>query len=142
MSLIRWEPRRSLLNELSDSFLNDFFSMRGDKEASWMPHVELSETEKDYTVKTELSGVDKKDIQVSFEDGILTIKAEKKLEKEQTKRNYHYSELRYGQFQRSVSIPSAARQDQIKASFTNGLLEITLPKVEETKKESKSIKID
>ncbi len=142
MSIIRWAPGRTWLSDWSDGFISDLFAQRGDGESLWQPNIELSEKNGGYVVKADLAGVDKKDIRVDFEDGTLTITAEKKLEKDEKRKDYHYSEFRYGSFRRSITVPSAAGSEQVKASYKDGLLEITLPKVEEEKKEAKRISVD
>lgn len=141
MNIIRWEPRSWLFSDLSDSFFSDFFNLRKREESNWLPNIELSEKNGSYVVKAELAGIDKKDIHVDLDDGVLTIKAEKKQEKEEKKRDYAYTEIRYGSFQRSIAVPKSIKPEDIKATYEKGLLEIFLPKVEEQKSSTKRIEI-
>ncbi len=93
-----------------------------------MPKVETAEDDKQFEITVELPGVDEKDVAVSVDDGILTIKGEKKSEREEKKKDYHLSERSYGSFQRSFHLPETAAQDKISADFENGVLKVTLPK--------------
>jgi HSP20 family protein len=91
-------------------------------------------------VKAELPGLEKEQIGVEVKDGILTLHGERKLEKEVKEENYHRIERAYGTFHRSFSLPSSVEQDKIGAKFKNGILEVTLPKREQTR--PKQIKVD
>jgi len=86
-----------------------------------------------------LPGIDPKDVEISLSDNVLTIKGEKKQEKEEENENYHVIERSYGGFTRSFRLPGQVQNDKVKATYKNGILKITLPKTEETKK--KEIKI-
>lgn len=93
-----------------------------------MPKVETAEDDKQYEIFVELPGVDEKDVSISVDSGVLTIKGEKKSERREKKKDYHLSERSYGSFQRSFHLPENADQDKISADFSNGLLRIALPK--------------
>jgi HSP20 family protein len=93
-------------------------------------------------VKAELPGMDSKDIDISLSDGTLTIKGEKKQEKEEKKSDYHFIERSYGAFTRSIQLPKQVQRDKISTSYKNGLLRITLPKSEEAKKKEIKIKVE
>lgn len=97
----------------------------------WKPALDVSEGKDAVTVKAELPGVEQKDISVSFEDGVLTIKGEKQSEKED--KRYHRVERSYGAFFRSVRMPAAIEPDKVTASFKDGVVTITLPKAPEAK---------
>jgi len=105
----------------------------------WSPTLDVSENKDNLIVKTELAGVDPKDVDISLTGEVLTIKGEKKDEKEEKDENYHLMERSYGSFSRSVSLPVEVDQDKVKASYKNGVLKIILPKTEKTK--SKAIKV-
>lgn len=149
MNIIRWEPRSWLFSDLSDSFFSDFLGKvpkvtKGTilgEESNWLPNIELSQKNGSYVVKAELAGIDKKDIHVDLDDGVLTIKAEKKQEKEEKNKDYAYTEIKYGSFQRSIAVPKSIKPEDIKATYEKGLLEIILPKVEEQKPSTKRIEI-
>jgi HSP20 family protein len=92
-------------------------------------------------VKAEVPGLEPKDIDISLTGGVLTIKGEKKQEKEEKDENYHRIERSYGTFTRSVRVPQEVQSDKIEATYKNGVLKITLPKSEEAKKKEIKIKV-
>jgi HSP20 family protein len=128
-------PLSSLRNEL-DRIFTEFLptaTNEGDSElrsAVWSPRVDFSETEKEYLVRMDLPGLSKKDIAVTVDDHVLTVSGERKEEKKEEKENFLVLERSYGSFHRSVSFPQAAKIDKAKADFENGVLKITVPKVE------------
>ncbi len=98
-------------------------------------------TKGDLVVKAELPGIDPKDIDISLNEGVLTIKGEKKQEKEEKEEGYHLIERSYGSFTRSIRLPREIQNEKISASYKNGVLRITLPKTEEAKKKEVKIKV-
>jgi HSP20 family protein len=131
------------MNNLFDGFFNDF------QPAKWLgddwggkalsPNFEVAETDKEIKVAAELPGMEEKDIDITLDGNVLTIKGEKKAEKEEKTKDRHISERRYGSFQRSFSLPDNLEKENIKAGLKKGVLEIVLPKTEEAK--SKKIEI-
>ncbi|MDH5667066.1 MAG: Hsp20/alpha crystallin family protein [Nitrospira sp.] len=107
-----------------------------------MPSIDVYEEKDSVVVKAELPGMTKGDIEVNLEGENLTIKGEKKEDKEVKEDNYYRRERSYGSFLRTVALPSEVKQDEVKASFKDGILEIRMPKTEEAKKKSVSVKID
>jgi len=101
----------------------------------------VAETKNDIVVKAEMPGLDPKDIDISLSDGLLTIKGEKKQEREEKEENYHLVERSYGSFARSVRLPGEIQSDKISASYKNGVLKVTLPKSEAAKKKEIKIKV-
>ena len=101
--------------------------------------MDVAEHEKAYEITAELPGMDESNIDVKFSDGTLTIKGEKKDEREERQKDYHLSERRYGSFQRSFSVPDGVDADKIEAHFKNGVLTVTLPKKPEAQKSEKKI---
>lgn len=95
---------------------------------SLMPQMNISETDKEFRVTAELPGVAEKDVDVTLDDDVLTIRGEKRLEKKEDKENYHVVERSYGQFQRSILVPHSVKGDQVQARVENGVLTIILPK--------------
>ena len=95
------------------------------------PNIDVSETDGAVHVKAELPGVSEKDVDVMLDGDILTIKGEKKSEKEEKKENYYFSERAFGSFQRSIRLPFPAEADKVKAKFENGVLYIAIPKGKE-----------
>lgn len=108
---------------------------------SAVPAVDIVEHDKEYEITAELPGMDESNIDVSFSNGMLTLKGEKKEEKEEKKKDYYYSERRYGSFQRSFPVPEGVDTDKIEASFKKGVLTLTLPKSAEAQKKQKKIAV-
>lgn len=106
-----------------------------------VPAVDIAEKDNEYEVTAELPGMEEKDIDVKFADGVLTIKGEKKEEKEEKKKDFYLSERRYGSFQRSFQVPAGIDADKIEAKFVNGVLTVRLPKTPEAQKAEKKIEI-
>jgi HSP20 family protein len=109
--------------------------------ATTTPSVDVSETEKEIRISAELPGVDEKDVDVVVSDNVLTIKGEKKAEKEEKKQDYHLVERSYGSFTRSLTLPFNADPAKAKASFAKGILTITVPKPPEVESKAKKIAI-
>jgi HSP20 family protein len=103
------------------------------------PAVDIVDKENAYEISAELPGVDENSIDVKFSDGTLTIKGEKRDEREEKKKNFYLAERRYGSFQRSFSIPAGVDADRIEASFKNGVLTVTFPKTPQARKNEKKI---
>jgi HSP20 family protein len=104
------------------------------------PAVDLVDTGESLQVKVELPGVKKEDVQITLKDDVLTIKGEKKVEREEKDENRYYVERSYGSFSRTLTLPTPVKTDEIKAGFEGGILEITLPKDEEVK--TREIKVE
>ena len=100
------------------------------------------DTKGDFVVKAELPGIDPKDIDISLSEGVLTIRGEKRQEKEEKDEGYHLVERSYGSFTRSIRLPREVQNEKINASYKNGVLKITLPKSEEAKKKEIKIKVE
>jgi HSP20 family protein len=105
------------------------------------PAVDITESERAYEITAELPGLDEKNIEVSVANGGLTIKGEKKEEKEDKQRDYYVSERRYGSFERYFGLPDEIDADKIEAVFKNGVLKVTLPKTAQAQKPGKKIEI-
>jgi HSP20 family protein len=112
-------------------------------EISWgkVPAVDVTETASGYEITAELPGIDEKNVEVKYADGTLTIRGEKKHEKEEKKENYYLSERSYGSFQRSFRVPEGVDPDKVEASFKNGVLTVTLPKTPAAQRKEKRIEI-
>lgn len=108
---------------------------------AFAPKIDVAETEKEIQVTAELPGMSEKDVEVSFNDNVLVIKGEKKDEKEEKNRNYYRTERVYGSFQRMIPVPSEIAKDRIDASFSKGVLKVTLPKTEKAQKETRKIEV-
>ena len=134
---------RSEMDRLFDSFLREPFgslTTRMGDVAAWTPAVDLSETEKEYTVRAEVPGIDPKQIEVSISDNVLTIAGEKKEKTEKKEKNYHFSESYYGSFRRTVPLPAAVDSDKVTAEYADGVLTVKVLKVEEARPKKVEIK--
>jgi HSP20 family protein len=100
---------------------------------TWSPSVDIYETETEIVVKAELPGIERKDISLNLEKNVLTVKGERRFEKETNEENYHRIERNYGAFSRSFSIPATVDEEKIRAEYRDGVLRIALPKKEQVK---------
>jgi HSP20 family protein len=144
--LTPWKPFRELstLRQEMDKLWNRFFewpTMEPFK-GEWAPPLDVSETKENVVVKAEIPGVDPKEIDISLSDGFLTVRGERKQEKEEKEEDYFVVERSYGSFSRSVRLPHEVKSDKIKANYKDGVLKITLPKSEEAKKKEVRIKVE
>jgi HSP20 family protein len=105
------------------------------------PAVDFVDKENAYELSAELPGMDENSIDVKFSDGTLTIKGEKRDEREERKKNFYLAERRYGSFQRSFSVPEGVDAARIEANFKNGVLTVTLPKTLQARKNEKKIPV-
>jgi len=137
-----FERMRKEMDRFWDSFLEGTFRRRGEDGTEWFPSLDVSETKNELVVKAEIPGMDSKDIDISLSDGMLTIRGEKKHEKEEKEENYHFIERSYGTFSRSVSLPRDLKHDKISASYKDGVLRVVLPKSGEAKKKEIKIKVE
>ena len=140
MALIRWDPFRemSALQERMNQLFSDVRGQGNVREeerirSSWIPAVDIFETPEAIVLKAELPGITAQDISVEVKDNILTLKGEKRLEKETKEENYHRMERSYGSFQRAFTLPGTVQQEKAKAKFKDGILEISLPKADEAR---------
>jgi len=143
MAIIRWKDRdlydpwgdfKKLQNEINSLFdLDRFPATTGLFDRSFSPAVDLVENPQDFTVSCELPGLDQKEIDVSIASNVLTIKGQKKNEREEKKGKYYRKESWSGSFQRTLPLPASVDGDKIKAELKNGILIIVLPKREEAK---------
>lgn len=128
------EPFRTDMRGLMECFFGDAF--RDEPPAAmpaWTPRVDVEETDKELLVKADLPGVDPKEVEVSIENGILTVRGEKKEEKEVTEKNVHRLERFSGAFYRAVALPAGAEAEKVTASSVNGVITIVIPKKPEVR---------
>jgi HSP20 family protein len=109
--------------------------------ADWAPTVDISETDTEFLIKVELPGVRKDDVKVSIHEGVLTIQGERKMEREEKGKKYHRVERAYGRFARSFVLPENVDQESVGADHKDGLLNVSLGKVEEAKPRSIEVKV-
>jgi HSP20 family protein len=145
MAIIRWDPFRDMMTirDKMNRLFEDSIAGRGEEsgllQRTWIPSVDIYESDKELVLTAEVPGIEEKDIEVKVEDSTLTIKGERKMEKETKEENYHRIERSYGSFFRSFSLPNYVDLDKIKAEHQNGVLKITMPKKDESK--SRSVRI-
>lgn len=141
-SVERWRSFHDEMDRLFERFSKGFgvpafepFFSRDIELAA--PVVDVVEDDKAFTVTAELPGIDEKDVDVTVSGGVLTIKGEKKKEREEKDKNHYLSERSYGSFERAFSLPEGVDQDKIAANFAKGVLTVTLPKNAEAQKSKK-----
>ena len=105
------------------------------------PDIDVRENDKEIVFEAELPGIDEKDVQVAVRDGVLSMKGEKKSERDEKKDTYHLVERSYGSFERSFRLPDSVDEEKIKADFTKGVLRVVVPKRAEAVKAEKKIPI-
>ena len=137
-NLIRWDPFREMMTlrtAMARLFDSAMLGQRDDwlQPASWDVSMDVVENDDEYQVKASLPGINPDDLEITYNNNILTIKGEVKEEKEEEQRRYHLRERRYGSFSRSISLPSSVNADSISAAYEAGVLTLHLPKVEEAK---------
>ncbi|MBT8098939.1 MAG: Hsp20/alpha crystallin family protein [Gammaproteobacteria bacterium] len=149
MNLINWTPFRDM-----EGFFDRYHRLAGGselaragdgfpgKEFDWRPSVDISETDKEYLIKAHLPEVEKDDIELSVENGILTLSGERKYQKEEDSETQHRVESMYGHFARSFTLPSDVDASRIKAKTSKGTLKVHLPKTEVTKPKAVQIDVD
>jgi len=147
-----WKPFRELapfreferMKKEMDRVWDSFFERgpRTGETGEWFPSLDVAETKNDVVIKAEVPGMDPKDIDISLSNGVLTIKGEKKQEREEKEGDYHLTERSFGAFTRAIQLPTEVQSDKIEASYKNGVLKVTLPKSEEAKKKEIKIKVE
>jgi HSP20 family protein len=144
--LALWEPFREM--ERSFNRLERLFGRipgNGEREAmtitEWSPCVDISEDDKEFLVKAELPEVKKEDVKVTVEENVLTIRGERKAEKEEKGKKYHRIEGSYGSFERSFTLPETADASKISSQFKDGVLTVHLPKNPNAKPKAIEIKV-
>lgn len=149
-----WRSFRGEMNRLFDRFDSGFwfppmrrmfnfepFSRSEIEFELTIPAVDVTEDDKAYKIAAELPGINEKSVEVSLSGNRLTLKGEKRQEKEETNKGYHLSERCYGSFHRSFQLPEGVDQDKIEAIFAKGVPTITLPKTAEAQKQHKKIEV-
>ena len=133
----RWDPFQEALTlrEAMNQLFEESFVQPGQTRGGqgFVPALDLSETAEGFLVEAALPGLRPEDLEITVENNVLTIKGQLRQETENSKRNYHRIERRFGSFQRTIGLPSTVKADQIKASLHNGILRLDIPKAEEVK---------
>jgi HSP20 family protein len=116
------------IDRLFDDFTRGFPAFAGSGTPALMPNMDVTETDKEIEITAELPGLEEKDVQINVSDNLLTIRGEKKAEKEQKDKNYRLVERSYGSFERTLELPDGVNLDGIKANISKGVLKVTVPK--------------
>jgi len=118
------------IDRLFDDFTSGFPTLPafGKGKTEMLPSMDVSETDKEIEITAELPGLEEKDVQINVADNLLTIRGEKKAEKEETDKNYRLIERSYGSFERTLQLPDGVNADAIKATMAKGVLKVTVPK--------------
>lgn len=147
--LTRHRPFRNALglqdeiNELFRDFFRGWDAEGTEKRmGTWVPAVDIDENENEYVVHADLPGIPKKDINVSVDNGMLTLSGERKEEHKEGKGANRRVERYYGSFTRSFTLPGSVDTEKVKAAYKDGVLSVTLPKREEAKPKQISVKVD
>jgi HSP20 family protein len=140
MAIVRYEPWHVVnrLHQTLDQVLNNHFGSNdatlsapeasSSPSVSWVPRVDIHEEKDRFVVLADVPGVDPKDIDITAENGVLTVRGQRKVEKRETENGYERIERTAGAFLRRFTLPEGANTEQIKAKQTNGVLEVTIPK--------------
>jgi HSP20 family protein len=141
----RWDPvnealtlREAMSQLFEESFVSPSVARRGQ---GFVPALDLSETADGYTAELAVPGLKAEDLEITVENGVLTIKGEIKQTIEDKKRNYHRVERRYGSFARTVGLPTTIQADAIKADLSDGVLRLEIPKAEQVKPRKISVAV-
>ncbi len=138
MPIVRWDPFGDMIR-LNREF-NRLWPSEKEEMVSWAPRTDIKETDKDIMVRMDVPGMKMEDIDVSVDNDMLTISGERKMEKEEKGKDFVRMERGYGSFCRSFYLGIPVKESEVKASYKNGVLEISLPKAEV--KKAKKIKIE
>lgn len=133
MAVIRWDPFREVTQQTQSQINKLVDQVWGGRQESWLPAIDVFDTKDAVVLKAELAGMDPDDIQIEVEDNVLTVKGERRFEEAVDEERYYRVERRFGSFQRSLALPQGVRGEDISASYEDGILTISVPKVEEEK---------
>ncbi len=143
MTLIKFEPLRELetLHDRIQRYFDDFSNFGFNMSDSFSPKIDVSEDKSNIIVSAEIPGVKKDNIKITLQDNILTIEGEKKKESEEKDKNFYRNERSYGAFKRSFTLPATVDSEKVQAKFEDGMLNITLKKLEQKVKSEKVIEL-
>lgn len=145
MAIVKWDPWHDL-EDIFDRYVKAGLPRVGTQESiaagDWSPRVDIAETDGEFTIKAELPEVNKEDVHVSVSNGVMTLKGERKQEKEEKGKKYHRIERHYGSFCRSFTLPDDVDAANVTAAFKDGMLTVKLPKAAESKPKAIEINVD
>jgi HSP20 family protein len=140
MNLIPWSPFREL-DQMLSRYMRDGLGSSGENNLQWRPTADITETDKEYLIKADLPEVKKEDIDISVDNGVLTLCGERRVEKSTENEKEHRRESFYGTFQRSFALPEDVDEDKISAECKDGVLKVHLPKSEARKPKSIQVNV-
>ena len=134
MTIVKWRsPALSQVERRMQQLFEEPFRLPFTEDMGWTPSVEVTDTDGSIDVTAELPGVSKEDVDVDLENNVLTIRGEKKQQKEEKEKDHYLFERYYGSFQRSFALPAPVDEASVKAEFRNGVLKIHLDKAAQVK---------
>lgn len=147
MTLVNWSPLREL-DDIFERYNRSFrrslpaaSAEQGAEVVQWRPVANISETDKEYIIKAELPEVEKKDVQVTVQEGVITIRGERRYERSDESEKQHRVESFYGSFARSFSLPADADEKRIRAESKDGILKVYIPKAEAVRPQQVEIQV-
>ena len=148
MAIVKWDPWQEI-EDMFDRYTRAVgWPRRGlaapesGTRADWSPRVDIAETEQEFTIKAEIPEVDKNDVKITIDNGVVTLQGERRQEKEEKGKTFHRVERYYGSFSRSFSLPDNIDEAAAKASFKDGVLTLQIPKRESAKPRGIEVKVE
>ncbi len=147
MKMVRWNQPTAFpavytdMARLLDSFLGEGRGATGLQKFDWAPRVDVEEFDDRLEITAEIPGMEKDNINIEVQEGILTIRGERKFENDKKEKNYHICERRYGTFARSFALPENVKEEDVEAEYKDGVLKLTVPKTEPVKPKEIKIKV-
>lgn len=147
-TIVRWDPFRDLVSiqdELNRLFGRTYAGVeptRRTAAGSWMPSMDVYETDEKIVATVELPGIDPKDVEVQVEDSTLTVSGSREFSSEVEEEHYHRIERRYGSFSRAIALPQTVDTDRVEARFDKGVLMVEVPKIEKAKPKKIRVKAE
>jgi len=146
MPLVRWDPWQEIVDKFDRYTRAMTQPQAGSQEVmatgDWAPRVDIAETDEAFVIKAEIPEVNKDDVKVTVDNGVLTIRGERKQEKGEEGKKFHRVERHYGSFARSFTLPDNVDETKVTASFKDGMLKLQIPKAEEAKPEVIEVKVE
>jgi HSP20 family protein len=146
MPLVRWDPWQEIVDKFDRYTRAMTQPQAGSQEVmatgDWAPRVDIAETDEAFVIKAEIPEVNKDDVKVTVDNGVLTIRGERKQEKEEEGQRFHRVERHYGSFTRSFTLPDNVDETKVTAAFKDGMLKLQIPKAGEPKPEVIEVKVE
>jgi len=147
MAVVRWDPFRDLvsiqdrMNRMFEQTLSRSQVEEGGLPATWTPPVDIYETADRIVLKAELPGVTREEVDIQIQENTLTLKGERRFAKDVQEENYLRIERAYGPFRRSFTLPASVQQERVHAAFNDGVLEVIMPKAEESRSKRIAVQV-